>query len=218
MNVAERQRSSTIRVAVIEDHDDFREGLAHMIQYTEGFRCIGSYASVEEAVRKLPSADVVLMDVGLPGVSGIEGVPLVRARCPAAQIIMLTVFEDERHIFDAIRSGANGYLLKKTPPARIMDAIAEAASGGLPMTPQVARQVVELFRRSVPPIRTDNALSPREREVLQLLVEGLNYRLIGERLFISIETVRNHIRHIYDKLHVHSRTEAVVRALRDGLT
>ena len=207
----------SIRVAIVEDHDDFREGLAHVLQSTEGFRCAGSFSSVEEALRKFPSADVVLMDIGLPGKSGIEGARLVREKFPKVQIVMLTVFEDDKHIFEAIVAGANGYILKKTPPTRILQAIEEAASGGMPMTPFVARQVVEMFRHHIPTKKENISLTEREKEILTLLVEGLNYSMIGNKLFISLDTVRNHIRHIYEKLHVHSKSQAVAKAIKQHL-
>lgn len=207
----------SIRVAIIEDHDDFREGLSHVLQSTEGFRCAGSFSSLEEALRKFPIADVVLMDIGLPGKSGIDGARLVREKFPKTQIVMLTVFEDDKNIFEAVRSGANGYILKKTPPAKILEAIEQAASGGMPMTPIVARQVVEMFRRQIPSTSEGVTLTDREKEVLALLVEGMNYGMIGEKLFISLDTVRNHIRHIYEKLHVHSKSQAVARAIKEGL-
>lgn len=207
----------TIRVAIVEDHDDYREGLAHLIRHTEGFHCVGHYASVEEAVRKMPEADVVLLDIGLPGKSGIEGIAEIRRRFPDAQVIMLTVFEDDKNIFEAIRAGANGYLLKKMPPAKLLLAVEDAAAGGMPMTPFVARQVVEMFKRYIPSEKKEFSLTERESEILALLVEGLNYMMIAERLFISLDTVRNHIRHIYEKLQVHSKAEAVAKAIKQGL-
>jgi len=206
-----------LRVIIIEDHDDFREGLYHILRSTDGFRCVGSYVSVEDAMDNTPSADVVLMDIGLPGKSGIEGAYLLRNRLPRVQIIMLTVFEDDRHVFDAIMAGANGYILKKTPPMKILEAIREANDGGMPMTPLVARQVADMFRRSVPTRGAKVDLTKREREILALLVEGLNYGMIGEKLFISLDTVRNHIRHIYEKLQVHSKSAAVVKAIRSKI-
>lgn len=206
-----------LRVVIVEDHDDFREGLSHVLRSTEGFRCVGSFSSVEEAMKNLPAADVVLMDIGLPGKSGIDGVRLVRDRSPEIQVIMLTVFEDDRHIFDAITAGANGYIVKKTPPLKILEAIQEAAAGGMPMTPFVARQVVQMFRRYAPLPGEQTDLTKREREILSLLAEGLNYAMIGEKLFISLDTVRNHIRHIYEKLQVHSKSEAVAKAMRQRL-
>ena len=207
----------TIRVAIIEDHDDFREGLYHILEGTEGFKCVGAFASVEEATRKFPKADVVLMDIGLHGKSGIEGTVIIKEKFPDVHVIMLTVFEDDKKIFEAIVAGASGYILKKTSPAKILQAIEEAATGGLPMTPLIARKVVEMFKRHFPTAKDNATLTQREKEILALLVEGLNYGMIAERLFISLDTVRNHIRHIYEKLHVHSKSAAVARAIRQGL-
>ena len=209
--------SMAIRVAIVEDNDDFREGLFHILQGTEGFRCAGQFESVEEAMKKLPSVDVVLMDIGLPGKSGIEGARFVKQKYPDTQVIMLTVFDDDKNIFDAIVAGANGYILKKTPPARLLLAIKEAAAGGMPMTPMVARQVVEMFKHYIPPEKEDLSLTPREHEILALLVDGLNYGTVAEKLFISLDTVRNHIRHIYEKLHVHSKSQAVAKALKRSI-
>lgn len=207
----------TSRVAIVEDNDDFREALFHILQGTEGFRCIGQYGSVEEAIKTLPKADVVLMDIGLPGKSGIEGARLVKQKYPDTQVIMLTVFDDDKNIFDAIVAGANGYILKKTPPAKLLLAIEEAAAGGMPMTPMVARHVVEMFKRHIPAQKEDHSLTSRERQILSLLVDGMGYSMVAEKLFISLDTVRNHIRHIYDKLHVHSKSQAVAKALKQRI-
>ncbi len=207
----------TLRVAIVEDNDDFREGLFYLLQSTEGFRCVGSYDSVEDAMKKLPKVDVVLMDIGLPGKSGIEGARLVKQKYPDTQVIMLTVFDDDKNIFGAIVAGANGYILKKTPPVRLLPAIEEAATGGMPMTPSVARQVVEMFKHYIPPEKETPSLTPREHEILALLVDGMNYGMVAEKLFISLDTVRNHIRHIYEKLHVHSKSQAVAKALKHSI-
>lgn len=207
----------TIRVAIVEDNDDFREGLFSILQNSKGFRCSGQYDSVEEAMKNLPKVDVVLMDIGLPGKSGIEGARFVKQKYPDTQVIMLTVFSDDKNIFNAIVAGANGYMLKKTPPAKLLLAIEEAVSGGMPMTPMIARQVVEMFKKQVPPEQENYSLTPREQEILDQLVEGLNYNMIAERLFISLDTVRNHIRHVYEKLHVHSKSQAVAKALQHNI-
>lgn len=206
-----------IRVAIIEDHDDFREGLYHILQSTEGFQCVGAFESLEDSLRKLPQADVFLMDIGLPGKSGIEGARVIKKRFPKSQVIMLTVFEDNKSVFNSILAGANGYILKKTPPAKILQAIEEAATGGMPMTPTVARRVIEMFRDYAPQSSTDVSLTEREKEILSCLVDGLNYSKIGEKLFISLDTVRNHIRHIYEKLHVHSKSQAVAKAIKQHI-
>jgi DNA-binding NarL/FixJ family response regulator len=207
----------TIRVAIVEDHDDFREGLFHILEATEGFKCVGRFASVEEALRKFVGADVVLMDIGLPGQSGIDGIRPIKAKQPGTQVIMLTVFEDDKHVFEAILAGADGYITKKTPPARVLQSIEEAAAGGMPMTPKVARQIIALLRHYVPTKGETFSLTRRELEIVNLLVEGLNYGMIAERIFISRDTVRNHIRHIYEKLHVHSKSQAVAKALKQSI-
>lgn len=207
----------SIRVVIIEDNEDFREGLYHMLQSTEGFRCVGKFESIEESLHKLSDADVVLLDIGLPGKSGIEGISDIRKKLPSAQIVMLTGRDDDKLIFHAILSGANGYLLKKTPPARLLHAIEDAAFGGMPMTPIIAKRAVEMFKKYIPSEDEHIQLTPREEEILSLLVEGMNYNIIAEKLYISLDTVRNHIRHIYEKLHVHSKSQAVVKAIKQGL-
>ena len=209
--------SRTIRVSIIEDHDDFREGLYHILQSTEGFRCVGKYVSLEDALPKIPETDVILLDINLPGKTGIEGIPLLKAKRPASQIIMLTVFEDDSKIFQSIQSGADGYLLKKTPPVKLLEAIEETASGGMSMTPFIARQAITMLKRHLPKDAEAVEFTSREAEILEFLAQGLNYAMIGERLFISLDTVRNHIRHIYEKLHVHSKAEAVAKAMKQGL-
>jgi DNA-binding NarL/FixJ family response regulator len=206
-----------IRVVIIEDHDDFREGLTHVLQFTEGFTCAGSYASAEEALPLLRDGDVVLLDVHLPGRSGIESIAAIRRRLPNAHIIMLTVFDDDDHVFKAIIAGADGYILKKTPPTQVLQAIEDAAAGGTPMTPYVARRVIELFKQYAPSAKEEYSLSVREQEILQELVLGLDNQEIADKLFISRETVRNHIKHIYEKLHVHSKSQAVAKAIKQGL-
>ncbi|MFH0991581.1 MAG: response regulator transcription factor [bacterium] len=206
-----------IHVIIVEDHEDFREGLYHMLQSTEGFRCTGRFDSMEDALQRLPQADVVLLDIGLPGKSGIQGIPEIRKRLPKTQIVMLTGRDDDKLVFQSILAGANGYLLKKTPPARLLHAIEDAASGGMPMTPVIAKKAFEMFKKWVPLPTEQITLTQREEEILALLAEGMNYNMIGEKLYISLDTVRNHIRHIYEKLHVHSKSEAVAKALRQGL-
>ncbi len=206
-----------LRVAIIEDHDDFREGLVHVLNFTSGFDCVGSFSSVEEALPRFPEADVALLDIHLPGKSGIEAIAALKERQPRTQIIMLTVFDDDDHVFRAIVAGADGYILKKTPPAQVLSAIQDAAAGGTPMTPFIARRVIELFKHYAPAAKEEHSLSPRELEILQQLVLGLDNQEIADKLFISRETVRNHIKHIYEKLHVHSKSQAVAKAIKQGL-
>lgn len=207
-----------IRVAIIEDHDNFREGLFHVLSFTDGFICIGAFASIEEAFADFPkSVDVVLLDIHLPGKSGTESIQEVKRRVPSAFVIMLTVFEDDENVFKAIMNGADGYILKKTPPAQVLTAIQDAAAGGTPMTPYVARRVIELFKHYAPSGGEDYFLTAREKEILQQLVLGMDNQEIADKLFISRETVRNHIKHIYEKLHVHSKSQAVAKAIKQGL-
>lgn len=205
-----------IRVAIVEDNAGLRESLSEFFQRTPGFASAGAYASCEQFLRRLPhiAADVVLMDIGLPGMSGIEGVRELRSRSPETDVMMLTVYEDETRIFESLCAGASGYLLKKTSPSGILKAIRELRGGGAPMSASIARKVLEMFKHSPPPGPADWQLSDREKEVLQGLVRGWSYRMIAEHCFISIDTVRSHIKKVYEKLHVHSKTEAVAKALR----
>ena len=203
-----------IRVAIIEDHVEFRESIAYILQSTEGFESAGKCGSVEEALVKLSKPQVILLDINLPGMSGIEGMGRLKARFPGAHIIMLTVFDDDNHLFRAILAGADGYILKKTPPLRLLQAIEDAASGGSPMTPSIAKQAMALFKSYAPQKSAVNPLTQREQEILGLLVDGLSNGEISNKLFISLQAVRNHIRHIYEKLHVHSKAQAVAKALK----
>ena len=208
-----------IRVAIIEDERDIRECLCLLVNGTDGYTCTGSYRTMEEALEKIPGQmpDVVLSDIGLPGMSGIEGVRILRTRHPALLLLMLTIHDDDERIFDAICAGACGYLLKKTPPARLLDSLREAVAGGAPMSPEVARRVIALFREVRPPDRADYHLTPHETRLLKLFVEGHNYKTAAAELRVSVNTVNFHVRSIYDKLQVHSRSEAVAKALRNRL-
>ena len=208
--------ASVIHVAIVEDDRTTRQGLAQLIEGTAGYQSVGEYRSVEDALRSSgPAPDVILLDIHLPGVPGTEGVRLLRHHYRQAQVVMLTVFDAQEQVFESICNGACGYLLKKTPPARLLEAIAEAHQGGAPMTPEIARRVVTLFQQTGMPAGTDDlGLSPRERSVLDLLADGYSYTAIGQKLGITINTVRNYIRVIYDKLHVHSKSAAVAKAIR----
>jgi DNA-binding NarL/FixJ family response regulator len=208
-----------IRVAIVEDDRGTREGLAMLIGGTPGYTCAGAFGSVEEALGALAreSADILLLDVNLPGTAGSEGVRLLRERAPALQVVMLTVFSEQDTVFASICNGACGYLLKKTPPARLLEAIREAHGGGAPMSPEIARKVVALFQKTGPPVKVDEHLTPQELRLLRLLAEGHSYQAAADRLGISIDTIRNYIRSVYHKLHVHSRSEAVTKALRARL-
>lgn len=213
------ETAKTISVAIVEDRREIREGLAMIINGTPGFQCSGAYRSMEEALDRIPHAlpNVVLNDIGLPGMDGIEGISVLKQRYPQLVILMLTVYDDDDRIFDAICAGASGYLLKKTPPARLLDAVREAVSGGAPMSPEVARRVITLFRDIRPPERADYELTPHETRLLKLFVEGHNYKTAAAELGVTVHTISFHLRSIYEKLQVHSKSEAVAKALRDRL-
>lgn len=208
-----------IRVAIVEDQREVREGLALLIGHTPGYQCRGTFGSVEEAMGQMKTAcpDVVLVDIGLPGMTGIEGIRVMKALCPQAQFLVLSVYDDDRRIFDAMCAGACGYLLKKTPPPRILDAVREVHSGGAPMSPEVARRVIALFRQVRPPELADYTLTAQETRVLRLLGEGHHYKTAAADLGITVNTLSFHVRRIYEKLQVHSKSEAVAKALRDGI-
>jgi DNA-binding NarL/FixJ family response regulator len=210
---------AAIKVAIIEDERDIRECLCVLINGTAGYACTGTYRTMEEALEKIPRQmpDVVLSDIGLPGMSGIDGVRILKERYSNLLILMLTVYDDDDRIFDAMCAGACGYLLKKTPPARLLESLKEAAAGGAPMSPEVARRVIALFREIRPPERADYHLTPHETRLLKLFVEGHNYKTAAAELGVSVNTVNFHVRSIYDKLQVHSRSEAVAKALRNRL-
>lgn len=214
--------TSLINVALIEDQRDVREGLAALINGTQGFRCIGSYRSVEAVLLILDQwhaapPDVVLTDIELPGRSGIEGIKILHERFPDLPLVALTVYDDNDMLFGALCAGACGYLLKNTPPARLLDSLREVVAGGAAMSPEVARRVITLFRDFRPPERADYHLTPQEKELLKLLVEGHSYKTAATKMQISPNTVSFHLRNIYRKLEVHSKSEAVAKALREGL-
>ena len=210
---------SIIKVAIVEDRREIREGLAMLIGGTEGFKCSGAYRSMEDALARIGGdlPDVALCDIGLPGMSGIEGMRVLKERHPDLLLLMLTVYDDDERIFDALCAGACGYLLKKTPPVKLLEGLREAVAGGSPMSPEVARRVIALFRDIRPPERADYELTPHETRLLKLLVEGHNYKTAAFELGVSINTISFHMRHIYEKLQVHSKSEAVAKALRDRL-
>jgi len=199
-----------IQVAIVEDIREIREGLQMLINLSDGFNCSHVYANAEEALKALPieRPDVVLMDINLPGMTGVECVRRVKPHCPATQFIMSTVYEDDENVFESLKAGATGYLLKKTVPARILEAIAEVHNGGSPMSTQIARRIIVTFQKK-DGIRAADELTPREKEILKSLSEGLRYKEIAAKFRISIETVRSHARNIYEKLQVQSRTEAL---------
>jgi DNA-binding NarL/FixJ family response regulator len=209
-----------IRISIIEDNDTIREGLCLLVNATDGMTCVGKYDNCEDMLENAleDNPEVVLMDIGLPGMSGIEGVHELRQILPEVTIVMLTVYEENDKIFDALCAGASGYLVKKTSPAQLIEAIKEAHNGGSPMSSHIARKVVNFFQMNpVKPAHPEYHLSKRETEILASLSRGNSYKLIADELFISIDTVRFHIRNIYKKLHVNSQTEAVARAFKDKL-
>jgi len=207
-----------INVAIVEDNNTIREGLAALINGTEGYKCIGAFGDVESFLPKINSLpiNVVLMDIGLPGMNGIEGAKSAVLKNPDLSILMLTIYEESEFVFDALCAGACGYLVKKTPPARLLEAIKDANDGGSPMSSRIARQVITAFKegKNIVTHPQNYDLSDREISVLNLLSDGCNYQEIAETLFISVDTVRHHIRNIYKKLHVHSQSEAVAKAIR----
>jgi DNA-binding NarL/FixJ family response regulator len=205
-----------ITVVVIEDHPRIREGLGILIDGTEGYRCADTFSTMEDALARLGAdgPDVALVDIGLPGMSGIEGIRRLKERYPGTAVLVLTVYEDDRRIFDAMCAGAAGYLLKKTPPARLLESVREVLDGGAPMSPEIARRVVALFRDFQAPVEAAHNLTPHELRLLKMLVEGHNYKTAAAELRVSVNTIRFHMRSIYEKLQVHSKSEAVSKALR----
>ena len=214
-----RAVDAPIRVVLIEDLREVREGLTALINGTSGYTCAGSYRTMEEALasegRDRP--DVILTDIGLPGMSGIEGIRILHERAPDVPLLALTVYDNDDNIFDALCAGASGYLLKNTPPARLLDSVKEVLAGGAPMSPEVARRVIRLFRDYRPPEHADYHLTPQEAELLKLLVEGHHKKTAAREMNISVNTVSFHLKHIYEKLQVHSKTEAVAKAIRERL-
>lgn len=206
----------SITVGIVDDDPSLRASVASLINGAEGFLCTGVFDSVERAVEELPDPppDVLLMDINLGGISGIEGVRRLKGSVPRMNILMLTVFEENDKIFQSLCAGASGYLLKKTPPDKILEAIAEVHAGGAPMTASIARKVLQLFTAVAPPSLAESNLTPREIEILQHLVTGSSYNKIARELFISHNTVNSHVKNIYEKLQVHSKSEAVAKALK----
>lgn len=190
-----------------------------LINGTDGFLCAASYRTMEDALAGMTGSrpDVILTDIGLPGMGGVEGTRILRERFPGLPILALTVYDDDESVFDAICAGASGYLLKNTTPARLLESLQEVADGGAPMSPEVARRVLTLFRRFRPSARAPSQLTPQELTLLRLMVEGHHYKTAAHEMGISVNTVSFHLRYIYEKLQVHSKTEAVARALRDRL-
>lgn len=209
----------SIAVSIVEDHPDIRMGVSYVLNSSPGLRLAGTYGTAEECLQHLDEEmpDVILMDINLPGMSGIEATRSVKARHPRIEIVILSVLEDDQNVFRAICAGASGYVTKPILPAQLPEVVEQAFAGGTPMSPHIARRALELFRRYAPPPSSDYQLTPRELNVLKLLTEGDDYKLIAQKLFLSIFTVRAHIRNIYDKLHVHSKSQAVSKALIENV-
>lgn len=208
-----------IKTIIVEDQRDLREGLQTLMNFSPGFKCLGAFRTMEEALArvKYDLPDVILSDIGLPGMSGIEGIKILKEKYPELVILVLTVYDDNEKIFDALCAGASGYLLKHTEPSQLISSVKEAVSGGAPMSPEVASKVIKLFREVRPPEKVEYDLTPHELRLLKLLVDGYNYVTAAEELNISYNTIKFHVRNIYDKLQVHSKSEAVAIAMRDGL-
>ena len=207
------------KLLIYEDNPQLREGLTMLINGSDGFEVLSAFKNcnnVEDEVRAF-KPDVILMDIDMPGTNGIEGLKRIREIDTDVKILMLTVFDDNKNVFDAISNGANGYVLKKTPPARLLEYIQEAQTGGAPMTSSIATQVLRMFSSLNNEKGEDYDLSEREKQVLQLLVNGYSYKMIASKMFIAIDTVRSHIKKIYEKLHVNSKSEAVAKAFRNKI-
>ncbi|PJA98494.1 MAG: DNA-binding response regulator [Ignavibacteriales bacterium CG_4_9_14_3_um_filter_30_11] len=210
-----------IKVVVVEDDNEIREGLRILIDGTDGYSCINTYSECTSMLKNIEknNPDILLMDIGLPGMNGIEGIKKVKVILPEITILVLTIYEENELVFDALCAGASGYLIKKTPPSKLLEAIKEASNGGSPMSSHIARKVIESFQKKGKNLDKKNeyVLTKREKEILGGLVEGNNFKAIADSLFISVETVRFHFRNIYKKLHVHSQSEAVVKAIKEGI-
>jgi len=208
-----------IRVLIFEDNMSLRNSLYQLVNESEGFRCVGAFENCSQLLKNVQDTkpDVVLMDIQMPGINGIEAVKMLREKYPHLKIMMQTIFEDRDKIFQSIYAGASGYILKNTSPSRFLEFIKETHEGGAPMSPTVAAKVLQMIMQHDPPGVHDFDLSDREKEVLSFLIKGMSYRLIGETCFISIDTVRAHIRNIYEKLHVHSKAEAVATAIKSKI-
>lgn len=210
----------SISVSIVEDDTEVRQSLARLINSSPGYRCVSDHPSAEEALERIPKVkpDVTLMDINLVNLNGVECVRRLKPLVPATQIIMLTVYQNTEHIFNALTAGATGYMLKQTPPSELLAAIKEVFEGGSPMSSHIARKIVQSFQRPAPAKSETDSLSPREAQVLDLLAKGFLYKEIADAMHVSYATVHTHIRHIYEKLHVRSRTEAVAKHLRKNIS
>jgi len=207
----------TVSVGIVEDHVEFRKSLFILVSSINDYKVIWSYGSVEEAIEKGERPDVVLLDINLPRMTGLEAIPVFKSKWVEAKIVMLTILEDEYNILTAIKNGADGYILKKTNPQKILDAIQQVFEGGAALTPMVAKQVLSFFKEEIKVNEQLTLLTRREQEILTCIVSGLTNDKIASELFISTQTVRNHIKNIYEKLHVHSKAQVVAKALKDKM-
>jgi DNA-binding NarL/FixJ family response regulator len=205
----------SVNLAIVEDKTGFRDSLAKMLNEAQGFRCAHTYGSAEEALQGIPEAapDVVLMDINLPGMNGVECVRRLHTLAPAVRVIMLTVYENTENIYAALKAGASGYILKRTSPAKLLEAIQDVVDGGAPMSSAIARKVVQSFQQAPPASGNVENLSSREQEVLDMLAKGFLYKEISDQLHLGLGTIKTYVRRIYEKLHVQSRTEAVIKYL-----
>jgi DNA-binding NarL/FixJ family response regulator len=210
---------SGIKVIIFDDNDSLRDSISMLLQDNADFTLAGSYSHCLDVIENITNTkpDVVIMDIDMPGMDGIEGVKLIRKNFPAVQILMLTVFDDDEKVFAAIKAGANGYILKNAEPRHLLNAISEVYNGGAPMTPGIAKKILRQFQTILPEEEKDYHLSTREKEVLSLLVDGLSYKMIAAKLTITYDTVRAHMKKIYEKLHVASMTEAVAKAITQNI-
>ena len=212
-----------IKILIYEDSPQLREGLTMLLNGSEGFKVVGAFINPSNIIQECNTLnpDVIIMDIDMPETTGLEGLSMIRAVNNEVKILMFTVFDDNQNVFEAIKNGANGYLLKKTPPVKLLEYIQDANCGGAPMTSSIATQVLRMFSAFQQPApvkeQDDYNLSDRENQVLQLLVNGYSYKMIASEMFISIDTVRSHIKKIYDKLHVNSKSEAVAKAFKGKL-
>ena len=212
-----KSKQKKIRVAVVEDLIEFRDSMVSLLSNAEGIEFMGEYGSVEDALIAMPQVDVVLMDIGLPGISGIDAIAKVKEKFSETQLIMLTVFNDDKHISRAMMAGASGYLSKNTPQPQILEVIAQVYDGGMPISAGIAKRIIRLYQQYAPSENSSASLTKREKEILSLLVKGLSFAQISDKLFISYNTVVNHMRKVYEKMHVHSKSEVVAKAIREGL-
>lgn len=213
------ETSEKKRVAIVEDIAGIRESLGELLNISDSYECTALYRSMEDALARISFdvPDVVLCDIGLPGMNGLDGMKILKEQYPGLLIIMLTVYDDNDRIVEAICAGASGYLLKNTPPEKLIASIDEVVAGGAPMSPEIARRVMELFRTNPPPKVVDHDLTPHEVRLLKMLVDGHNYKTAASELGVSINTISFHMRNIYGKLQVHSKSEAVAKALKNRI-